>query len=125
MKKTNKLFFSVICILLSVLIASATLMAGATDTAVSEDATVSEKPTLTGPVINTVVTTTQKDIDKVVEDFIYDNGLDEDLSQFGDDIREFSGNTSGILSGLIEAFEEIRNAIVNLLNQIFKFDFLK
>ncbi len=119
MKKTNKIFVYAICILLSALIASATLMAGATDTVASEETTASTLPSISS------VTTTTKEIDKVVEDFINDKELDDDLSEMGDDIRDFSGGASTFLSNLIEVFEDIRNALVMFINQIFNFDFLK
>lgn len=118
MKKTNKIFVYAICILLSALIASATLMAGATDT-VAEETTASTLPSIS------TVTTTQKEIDEIVEDFISDKGLDDDLSEMGDDIRDFSGGASTFLHNLLEVFEDIRFAIVKFIEQVFKFDFIK
>lgn len=113
MKKTNRLFSYAICIILSALIASATLMAGATDDPASE---VSKESTL--PSIS-AVTTTSKDIVEIVTDVIYDNGLDDDLSELGDDIRDTSGKAAGFLSTLIEFIEGIRNGILKFFEQLF------
>lgn len=112
MKKTKKLFIGVICIILSVIIASATLMAGATDTDVTEKTTV--------PSTEIVTTEPAKDVDEIIGDFVSENGLQDDLSEVGNGIKSFSTKMSELLSGFIEAIEKASESLVQFLKQIFR-----
>lgn len=112
MKKTKKLFVCAMCILLSVIIASATLMVGATDEAVTEKTTV--------PATAVVTTEPAKDVDEILSEFVSENDLQDDFSEVGDGIKNFSQTMSKILSDFISALEDASERLVEFLKQVFR-----
>ena len=125
MNKAKKVFVSLLCILLSVLVASATLMVGATDDAASQEATsVTESITYTLVPSSAVVTTTNKEITDIISEVISKNEWEDDLSEAGSEVVDFSKETSSFLHKVIEAIEKFSEKFLAFFKQIFKsFDF--
>lgn len=121
MKNTKKIFVSLLCILLSVLVASATLMVGATDDAASETATSStESVTYTLVPSTAVVTTTQKEITDIISEVISKNDWQDDLSEAGSEVVEASSKIETFLNDFIEAIESFAEKFLAFFKQIFK-----
>ena len=120
----NKGFISALCIILSMIIASATLMAGATDTVV-DDSTESTSTTVYVPdtVVPTkeVVSTTEKPIDEMLSELVSKNELEDDLSEIGSGITNAASEASGFLNSFIKALEKFRDKLVDALNLVFRF----
>ena len=117
MKKAKKVFISLLCILLSVLVASATLMVGATDDEASQEAT---SVTYTLVPSTAVVTTTQKEITDIISEIVSKNELKDDLSEVGSEVVDFSEKTSTFFSKIIEAIEKFSENFLAFFKQIFK-----
>ena len=85
MKNTKRIFICALCIILSVIVASATLMAGATDvinesTTAAASAEATEKTTIPA---TEVISTTEKPIEDSIKDFVSENDLQDDLNEIG------------------------------------------
>ena len=121
MKKTNKIFVYAICILLSALIASATVMVGAADDPASTESisTTASKVYTTVPSTK-VVTTTEKDITDIISEVVSKNELQDDFSEVGDDIKDFTGKSQTFLEELKEAFEKAFEKFIAFFTQMFK-----
>lgn len=122
MKNTKRIFICALCILLSVLVASATLMAGATDvvaesTTAAASTEVTEKTTIPA---TEVISTTEKPIEDSIKDFVSENDLQDDLSEVGNGIKSFSATVTKLLQDFIKAVETASERIVEFLRQVFK-----
>lgn len=116
MKNTKKIFVYALCILLSVLIASATLMAGATDS-ITESTTASEKTTIPA---TEVISTTEQDITDAISEFVSENDLQDDLSEVGNGIKSFSAFMTDLLNDFISVLESSSEKLVEFLKQVFR-----
>lgn len=124
MKKANKFFVYGICILLATIIACSTLMVGATDNVA--DATPGET---TAEVESSVYVPTEltketeKDITDTISEIVSKNEWEDDLSEAGDDIKDFSGETTSFLEKLINAIRDASQRLTEFLKQIFRIGF--
>lgn len=113
MKKNSKFFAYAVCILLSVVIACSTLMVGAADAAA--ESTTGEDLRYTEETIPT-----EKDITDTISEIVSENGWEDDLSEFGSEVSEFSGESESFLTNLIEKIEAAIERLTEFLKQIFR-----
>lgn len=119
MKKANKFFVYALCILLAAVIACGSLMVGAADATVSDSASYSNR---TGEDLSYREETipTEKDITDTIDEIIKENELDKPLSEFGQDVSEFSGEAESFLSELIAKIQAAVERLTEFLKQIFR-----
>ena len=109
MKNTKRIFICALCIILSVIVASATLMAGATD--VINESTIPATE---------VISTTEKPIEDSIKDFVSENDLQDDLNEIGSGIKSFSASITEFFENLIKGIETASERIVEFLKQVFR-----
>lgn len=122
MKNTKRIFICALCIILSVIVASATLMAGATDvinesTTAASSAEATEKTTIPA---TEVISTTEKPIEDSIKDFVSENDLQDDLNEIGGGIKSFSASITEFFENLIKGIETASERIVEFLKQVFR-----
>lgn len=118
MKKNSKFFAYAVCILLSVVIACTTLMVGAAGTAA--ESTTYSKPTGNDLLYTEESIPTEKDITDTISEIVSENGWEDDLSEFGNEVSEFSKESESFLSSLIAKIEAAIERLTEFLKQVFK-----
>ncbi len=123
MKKSNRFFVYAVCILLSVVIACSTLMVGAADAAAESTTaaeTTKEKPTGEDLLYTEESIPTEKDITDTISEIVSENGWEDDLSNFGEDILDSSEKAENFLTRLIEKLENAFETFIQFLRQLFR-----
>lgn len=117
MKKAKKFLVYALCILLSVVIACSTLIAGAAD---NTSYAVASSKSAVPSALEEESTTAEKEIEDIIAGFVSENGWQDDISEVGDDILDFSKKAEIFLTNLIEKLEAAVERFTEFLKQIFR-----
>lgn len=119
MKKTNKFFTYATCILMAILVACGSLVLGAAD-ATAADTVASSESTTVDLSYTPETAPTKGDITDAIIEFVSTNEFEDEFSQAGDDIKDFSSKAEIFLNDLIARIKTAVERVTEFLRHLFR-----